>query len=113
METKKAKNKQRRLSFVYILGGGLLKEDFFSRHIKKIGFAVILTLLFIGNRYYCLIKMREIAYLQQELSEIKLEALAVSVELSEYSRHSMVEELVKKQQINLEGAKTPPYELYK
>jgi hypothetical protein len=110
---KKKKSKRKRFSFVYILGGGILKEDFFVKHIKMIVLAAILTLVFIGNRYACIMKIKNIDSLQKELSEVQLESLAISVELAGYSRLSTVEELVKRQQLNLEGATSPPYELYK
>ncbi|MDR1557022.1 MAG: hypothetical protein LBS88_08345 [Tannerellaceae bacterium] len=113
MEGKKKKRKKRRLSFWYILGGGVLKEDFFIRHIKMILLVVVLTFGFISNRYSCILKIKKIDSLQKELNEVQLEALAISVELAGYSRPSMVEELVKKQHINLEGANRPPYELHR
>jgi hypothetical protein len=113
MEGKKKKRKQRRLSFLYILGGGLLKEDFFVKHIRMIVLIAILTLCFIGNRYACLLKLRKIDTLKKELKDVELESLSISIELSRYSRPSMVEELIKKQQIDLEGAGSPPYELHR
>ncbi|MDR1646272.1 MAG: hypothetical protein LBS05_10740 [Tannerellaceae bacterium] len=112
-EKKKKKRKQRRLSFLYILGGGLLKEDFFVKHIRTVVLIAILTLCFIGNRHACLLKIRKIDTLKQELRDVQLESLSISVELARYSRPSMVEELIKKQQIDLERATTPPYELYR
>jgi hypothetical protein len=110
---KNKKRKRSRLSFVYILGGGILKEDFFVKHIKMIVLVVILTIGFISNRYACILKIRKIDSLQKELKETQLEALSVSVELAGYSRPSIVEEQVKKQYIDLEIAASPPYELHK
>ena len=52
METKqKEKKKENRFSFLYILGGGILKEDFIVRHTKMIVLVVVLIFIFIGNRY--------------------------------------------------------------
>jgi hypothetical protein len=113
MEGKKKKRKKRRFSFIYILGGGILKEDFFVKHIRMIVLIAMLTLGFVGNRHACIMKIRKIDALKKELTDVQLESLAVSIELAEYSRPSMVEELMKRQQINLEGATSPPYELYK
>lgn len=54
METKqKKKKKENRFSFLYILGGGILKEDFIVRHTKMIVLVVVLIFIFIGNRYVC------------------------------------------------------------
>jgi hypothetical protein len=112
-QKKKKKRKERRFSLVYILGGGILKEDFILRHTKMILLVVLLTLFFIGNRYSCIQKMKQIDRLQKELHDTQLEALTLSVDLAKYSRLSKIEELIKTQEINLEGANTPPYILYK
>jgi hypothetical protein len=115
MEEKKnhKKRKQRRLSFNYIIGGGILKEEFFVKHIRMIALVVILTIGFISNRYACILKIRKIDNLQRELKSVQLESLAISIELSEYSRPSMVEEQVKEQHMNLEMATSPPFELHR
>lgn len=117
MEEKKGeknrKGKKRRLSFVYILGGGILKEDFFVKHVKMVVLIVGLTIGFISNRYACILKIRKIDSLKKELREIQLESLAISIEMAGYSRPSMVEEQIKKQSMILEVAGSPPYELHK
>ena len=103
---KKTRKKEKRLSFWYILGGGVLKEDF-------IVLLVVLAFFFIGNRYTCMQKLREIDRLQQQLRDVRFEALSISSELTGNSRQSQIELLIEEQGIDLEGAKTPPYELYK
>ena len=92
---KKTRKKEKRLSFWYILGGG------------------VLAFFFIGNRYTCMQKLREIDRLQQQLRDVRFEALSISSELTGNSRQSQIELLIEEQGIDLEGAKTPPYELYK
>ena len=57
---KKTRKKEKRLSFWYILGGGVLKEDFILRHTRMIVLLVVLAFFFIGNRYTCMQKLREI-----------------------------------------------------
>ncbi len=115
-ELKKQQNtngKRKQFSFLYVLGGGILKEDFIVRHTRMIILIVILILFFIGNRYTCLQKLREIDRLQQELRDVRFEALSISSELTGNSRQSQIEVLIEEQGIDLEGAKTPPYELEK
>lgn len=112
-QRKKAKGKENRLSLIYILGGGILKEDFIMRHTRLIGLVVILVFFFIGNRYTCMQKLRDIDLLQQKLRDVRFEALSISSELTGNSRQSQIELLIEEQGIDLEGAKTPPYELYK
>ncbi|MDR1880252.1 MAG: hypothetical protein LBQ78_04900 [Tannerellaceae bacterium] len=110
---KKRRKKERRFSLLYILGGGILKEDFIVKHTRKIVLVVLLTFFLIGNRYTCMQKLREIDRLQQELRDVRYEALSISSELTGKSRQSQIEKLVEEQGIDLEGAKTPPYELHK
>ena len=51
--------KRKHFSFLYVLGGGFLKEDFFTRHTRMIVLVVILIFFFIGNRYTCLQKQEK------------------------------------------------------
>lgn len=107
------KKREKKLSLLYILGGGILKEDFIVKHTRMIVLVVILLFFFIGNRYTCMQKLREIDRLQQQLQDVRFEALSISSELTGHSRQSQVEMLIEEQGIDLEAAKTPPYELYK
>ena len=110
---KKTRKKEKKLSLLYVLGGGILKEDFIVKHTRMIVLIVILMFLFIGNRYTCMQKLREIDRLQQQLRDVRFEALSISSELTGNSRQSQIELLIEEQGVELEGAKTPPYELYK
>ncbi|MDD4515340.1 FtsL-like putative cell division protein [Massilibacteroides sp.] len=112
-QQKKANKKEKRLSLLYILGGGILKEDFIVKHTKMIVLVVVLIFFFIGNRYTCMQKLREIDRLQQQLRDVRFEALSISSELTGNSRQSQIELLIEEQGIELEVAKTPPYELYR
>lgn len=112
-QPKKTRKKEKRLSLLYILGGGILKEDFIVKHTRMIVLIVILLFFFIGNRYTCLQKLKEIDRLQQQLRDVRFEALSISSTLTGQSRQSQVESLVEEQGIELESAKTPPYELFK
>lgn len=111
-QQKTAKKKEKRL-LLYVLGGGILKEDFIVKHTRMIVLVVILLFFFIGNRYTCMQKLREIDRLQQRLRDVRFEALSISSELTGNSRQSQIELLIEEQGIDLEAAKTPPYEIYK
>ena len=105
--------KKKRISLMYILGGGMLKEDFVVRHTKMIVLIVVLLFFYISNRYTCMIKLREIDHLQEQLKDVKYESLSISAQLTGNTRPSQVEDLVKRQGLELEKAKTPPYKLRK
>lgn len=112
-QPRKTKKKEKRLSLLYILGGGILKEDFIVKHTRMIVLIVILAFFFIGNRYTCMQKLKDIDRLQQQLRDVRFEALSISSTLTGHSRQSQIESLVEEQGLGLEGAKTPAYELYK
>ena len=109
----KKKKTERKLSMWYILGGGILKEDFILRHTRMLVLLVVLAFFFIGNRYTCMQKLREIDRLNQRLRDVRFEALSISSELTGHSRQSQIEELIEEQGIDLEVAKTPSYVLHK
>ena len=113
MKNKQQKKKEKRFSFLYILGGGILTEDFIVKHTKMIVLIVILIFFFISNRYTCMQKLRDIDRLQQQLKDVRFEALSISSELTGNSRQSQIELLIEDQGIDLEIAKHPPFEIYK
>lgn len=101
------------MTLLYILGGGILKEDFILKHTKMILLIVILAFVYIGNRYVCMQKLKDIDRLERQLRDVRFEALSVSSELTGHSRQSQIEALIEKQGIGLEAPVTPPYELHK
>jgi hypothetical protein len=107
------KDNKRRKGVAFWFGGEIIESGFIEKHAKMIVLITVLFFVFIGNRYTCLQKLREIERLQRELKEARFEALSVSSELTGNSKHSQVEALVMEQGIDLEAATAPPYELYK
>ena len=91
------KKKENRFSLLYVLGGGILKEEFVVKHTRMIVLIVILIFFFIGNRYTCMQKLREIDRLQQQLRDVRFEALSISSELTGNSRQSQIELLIEEQ----------------
>ncbi|MCC8143374.1 MAG: hypothetical protein LUD02_15100 [Tannerellaceae bacterium] len=112
-QPRKAKKKRKKLSFLHVISGGILDAKFITRHMTMILYIVVLVFVFIGNRYSCMQKLREIDRLQQRLRDIRFEALSISSELTGNSRQSQVGLLVEEQGLGLEVAKQPPYELHK
>ena len=111
-QTQKRNKKRKSFSFLYIFGGGILTEDFIVKHTKMIVLIAFLFFIFIGNRYTCLQKLKEIDRLQKELKDVRFEALSISSELTGNTRQSQIEEQIEEQGIELEAATAPPYELY-
>ena len=110
---KKEKKKKKNRNVLYVLSGGFLKEDFVVKHTRMIILIVVLLVFFIGNRYTCLLKLREIDRLQKEVQDVKTESIQISGQLTGRNRMSQIEQLVKSNGLEIESAKTPPYILHK
>jgi len=96
---------------MYILGGTVLTEDFFWKNARFIITVFIIIVLYISNRYSCIEKVSAIEKLQRELKDAKYESLTISAELMGVSRESKVEDLVRKNGVDLKQANEPIYKL--
>ena len=106
---KSSKSSTRNMSLKNILGGDILTNDFFKRQIKLLVLIMILTIIYISNRYSCQQELIEIDKLKKELMDIKYDALTRSSELTEKSRQSRIEEYISQSQSDLGTSTNPPY----
>lgn len=98
-----------RKSFVHVFGGSVLTEDFFLRNMRFILVLVIVVILFISHRYTMLQGMSDIERLQQELKDVKYEALTISSSLTEASRQGEIERRVEEAGLQLKVSNEPVY----
>ena len=101
--------KQAHITFKSIMGGDILAHNFLRRQANLLILIVILTILYIDNRYSSQQELIEIDQLKKELTDIKYDALTISSELTEKSRQSRIEEYLATENTGLETATTPPY----
>lgn len=92
-----------------ILGGEILVHSFLRRQVYLLILIVILTILYIDNRYSSQQELIEIDRLKKELTDIKYDALTISSELTEKSRQSRIEEYISAEGRQLQTAATPPF----
>ena len=97
------------MSIRSILGGDSLANDFFKRQTSLLILIMILTILYIDNRYTSQQELIEIDRLKKELIDIKYDALTRSSELMEKSRQSRIEEYISTEESHLETATNRPY----
>lgn len=107
--TKKKKQDTKHMSVKSILGGDILANDFFKRQTNLLILIMVLTILYISNRYECQQEMIEIDRLKKELTDIKYDALTRSSELMEKSRQSRIEEYISTEDSHLETATSRSY----
>ena len=113
-KTKKGKaSPSKHMSIRSILGGDILANDFFKRQTRLLILIMILTILYIDNRYSSQQELIEIDRLKKELTDIKYDALTRSSELMEKSRQSRIEEYISTEESPLETATNRPYLIQK
>lgn len=110
---KKTSSSSKRMSIRSILGGDILANDFFKRQTSLLILIMILTILYIDNRYSSQQELIEIDKLKKELTDIKYDALTRSSELMEKSRQSRIEEYISTEESPLETSTNRPYLIQK
>lgn len=108
-ESNKSENTSKKMSIRSILGGDILANDFFKRQTRLLILIMILTVLYIDNRYSSQQELIEIDRLKKELDDVKYDALTRSSELMEKSRQSKIEEYISTQGSELQTATNRPY----
>ena len=96
------------MSIRSILGGDILANDFFKRQTRLLILIMILTVLYIDNRYSSQQELIEIDKLKKDLVDIKYDALTRSSELMEKSRQSRIEEYISTEESHLQTATNRP-----
>lgn len=109
----KEASSSKHMSIRSILGGDILANDFLKRQTSLLILIMILTILYIDNRYSSQQELIEIDRLKKELTDIKYDALTRSSELMEKSRQSRIEEYISTGESPLETATNRPYLIQK
>lgn len=112
-KSKRETSSSKHMSIRSILGGDILANDFFKRQTSLLILIMILTILYIDNRYSSQQELIEIDHLKKELTDIKYDALTRSSELMEKSRQSRIEEYISTGESPLETATNRPYLIQK
>ena len=112
-QKEKKSTSPKHMSIKSILGGDILANDFFKRQTSLLILIMVLTILYINNRYECQQEMIEIDRLKKELTDIKYDALTRSSELMEKSRQSRIEEYISTEESHLETATSRPFSIKK
>lgn len=92
-----------------VFDGTILTKGFFRKNVWMILIIVTGMLVYIGNHYGVIMALNKIDDLNQELADVKYEALTQSSSLMRESRQSRVRELVEKKGLELVDSKTPPF----
>lgn len=91
-----------------ILNGNFLTRKFFRRQYLLIGLLVVLSIVYINNRYESEKMITRISSLKKDIQDAKYESLNISAELMEISRQSNIRELLKSKGMKLKPGNEPP-----
>ena len=93
------------------IGGGFLTSDNVIKQIPYILFLTIIAIIYIGNRYQAEKIVRESIVLNNEVKELRSEAITTTSELMYISKQSEVAKLVEKKGLDLKEAVVPPQKI--
>ena len=94
-----------------LISGTLISESLILKDMKYSALIAVLAIIFIANKFNAERVEREIIVLEQEVRDMRAEALSVSAELGSVSRQSEITDLVKERGLGLEELREPPYRI--
>lgn len=109
--TEQNQNAAPQITLKSIFSGDILGHKFMKKQANLLILIVMLTILYIDNRYNSQQELIEIDRLKKELINAKYDALSVSSELTVRSRQSRIEEFITEENAAepLQTAATPPF----
>ncbi len=96
------------ITFKDIINGGFFSKSSMSKHWPYLLFIVFLAMIYINNHYAVEKLLKDQVTINQELKELKYEAITTSSELMQMSRQSEVLRRVEAAGLELDVLKTPP-----
>ena len=112
VDVKPEKKEHRNFSLKDVITGSMLKKQFVVRQLPFILFLTFLAILYIGNRYHAEKLVRETLQLQNEIKDLRAEALTVSANLMYISKQSEVIRLINERGLGLEESRIAPVKIY-
>jgi len=91
-----------------ILNGNILTKKFIRRQYLLIILMVVLSIVYIDNRYSSEKQITNITELKRKIQDAKYESLTISAELMEISRQSNIFLLLESKGVQLRPGDTPP-----
>lgn len=105
---------QTKFSITEILGSGLIGHKFLRRNWGVIAVLILLSVIYVSNRYMADQEMITISDLQRELEEVRYRALTHNSELTTRCRQSQIEQRLKEAgDSTLKAAKEPPFIIHR
>ena len=94
-----------------LVSGTYIAEKLILNNMRYVTLLAVLGIIFISNRFQAERVEREITKLEQEVRDLRAEALSASAQLGSVSRQSEVIDLVKERGLGLQELREPPYRI--
>ncbi len=94
-----------------ILDGTLLVRDAVVKQLPFVLFLTALAIVYIANRYHAERVVRQTDRLQNQLHELRAEAISIASEYNRLNKQSEVIRLMRKNGLDLEESVVPPKKL--
>ncbi|MDE5608638.1 MAG: hypothetical protein K2I64_06870 [Muribaculaceae bacterium] len=95
-----------------VIHGRMISLDFFSRHWIGVAIAVLLLVWYITNKYECRTSMERVQSLERRLEIVKGDYVNEHSTYMSRIREGAMEELARKNKLNLRVQDEPPYKLH-
>ncbi len=99
-------------SLTDVMNGNILTKKAFTRELPFLMLLAGLGLIYIANGYYYTKTYRKMVALEKEVKELRIESLTLASDFMKMSKQSEVIKQMRKENLNLEEAVTPPYKIY-
>ncbi len=96
-----------------IIDGTILTNKSVVKQIPFIIFLVFLALVSITNRNFSEKKINEVNDLRKEVRELRANSITIASELMEISKQTIIYEEIKRRNIDLQEATSPPMKIRK
>lgn len=91
-----------------IIDGSLLTKDSLVKQLPFILFLILLTFLYIANRYHAEKLARDTARVQKEIRELRSESISIASEYMYLTKQSEIQVLINKKKLGLVQNNEPP-----
>ncbi|MEA1885627.1 MAG: FtsL-like putative cell division protein [Bacteroidota bacterium] len=94
-----------------LFSGSLFSEKIILGNLPYLFFLTVLGAFYIANRFHAEKIIRKTDLLQEEVKELRAEAMATTSELMHISKQSQVTRLINQRGLELKELKEPPYKI--
>jgi len=111
-ETEPRVNQPKREGFIKSLfSGSLFSEKIILGNLPYLLMLTILGAFYIANRFHAEKIIRKTDQIQEEVKELRAEAMAITSELMYISKQSQVTREIKRRRLELKELQEPPYKI--